>query len=169
VVEIDYRRQLGETPSLEDYSQHWHALPPEWVAQVLTLASQPAATPGPAGVSQEPWAPGIPLGTVGDYAAGEDCLGRHWRRLTARQISLNRPVALKMIRSAQLASDVERTPFRSEALAVALDHSHNEAEGENHMNRATWTAIAFGRAVPGAFAGAVLGASILGGLHPFHS
>ena len=37
----------------------------------------------------------------------------------ARQISLNRPVALKMIRSAALASDDELRRFQNEAEAVA--------------------------------------------------
>jgi hypothetical protein len=42
---------------------------------------------------------------------------------TARQISLNRPVALKMIKSAALASDDELRRFQNEAEAVAtLDH-----------------------------------------------
>jgi eukaryotic-like serine/threonine-protein kinase len=43
----------------------------------------------------------------------------------ARQISLNRPVALKMIRSAALATDEELRRFQNEAEAVALlDHPH---------------------------------------------
>ena len=43
----------------------------------------------------------------------------------ARQISLNRSVALKMIRSAELATEDELRRFQNEAEAVALlDHSH---------------------------------------------
>jgi eukaryotic-like serine/threonine-protein kinase len=43
----------------------------------------------------------------------------------ARQLSLDRPVALKMIRGADLASDDKRRRFRNEAESIAhLDHPH---------------------------------------------
>ena len=43
----------------------------------------------------------------------------------ARQLSLNRPVALKLLKSDVLATDEERRRFKNEAEAVAsMDHPH---------------------------------------------
>jgi len=80
-----------------------------------------AALNSPNGPSLQP---GTYVGYFGDYelqrVLGEGGMGIVYK---ARQLSLNRPVALKMIKAARFATDDDRRRFQNEAEAVArLDH-----------------------------------------------
>jgi WD40 repeat protein len=123
----------GTEPTPESTATDALAGPGAGAAPTATLAAdrpaaEPTAEPASDGIQPEGDAVALPRGTAvryfGDYelrgVLGKGGMGVVYR---AKQLSLNRPVALKMIKAGVWASDDEVRRFRNEAEAVAnLDH-----------------------------------------------
>ncbi len=119
-AEVVLRREAGEQPTPDEYIDRFPALAEPIRTQFEVDAAIGAAMTQPAGISGEPPAPSPPPGYEILERIGRGGMGVVYK---ARQIKLNRVVALKMIRSGEFHDSGERVRFEAEARAIArLSH-----------------------------------------------
>ncbi len=148
VLDFDYRRKLGEHPTLEQYRTDYPALNLDRFATVFAEAAQSEAS-GVVGETLPVTASDTPNGLLprihylGDYellaVIARGGMGVVYK---ARQLSLNRIVAVKMILAGLLATKADHDRFHAEAQAAALlDHPNivpvfevGEYEGQHYFS-----------------------------------
>ena len=149
ILDLHYRRQLGENPTLEEYRADYPALHFDPLADLFAERSQPAPPVAEEKRSSHPVRPaaarhGLPrIRYLGDYEfIAEIARGGMGVVYKARQISLNRIVAVKMILAGHLATKADHDRFHCEAQAAALlDHPNilpvfevGEHEGQHYFS-----------------------------------